>query len=352
MFSQLLVAITHVITQVTGRWLQVPKVLDSEVEFERFKTIISKCQVDGLSSLTADDWLFLLEGELSEERSRLPWLRGFVGAGQLDLRAVAQVASRHFCAVREYGASVIFINSDGYPERLRQIARPPLMLTVLGDSRILTLRHIAVIGSRKASYDSLRMSVDVGRSLASIDIGVVSGGAIGCDIAVHEGMLTSDQAQVRAIVVLAGGLCSFFPRCNSGSFNNILERGGAIISERLWYQGVRPKDFPARNRIVSGMSDVVAVMAAAKRSGSLITAHEALEQGRDVYVYLPADHQWDVRYDGSMNLIADGAVWFSEPTELIEQLYSGAEFFCSDWPLISDACQVRPTLGTFEREQL
>lgn len=347
-----LAALTHVATQMSSKWLEDPG--DPGVQSSaHMDVILEKCKSNGIASVTGDDWLRFLRWDLEKERGLLPWLTRFHSSGLISLEQLSTVAAEHFRAVSANGASSVFIGSDQYPKLLRHIARPPLFLTVLGNSGLLTLRHVAIIGSRKASYDALRMSVEVGLTLAKHNFVVVSGGAIGCDIATHEGMLASDADHIKALVVFAGGLSGFFPRCNSRAFREILERGGLLISERLWHQDARPRDFPARNRIVSGMSESVAVMAAAERSGSLITAQEALEQGRDVYVFLPRSCGHDVRFKGSLNLVADGARSFSEPHELVDNLAGDAdELFCSDSGSARDTCQAVDTLGTLVREPI
>lgn len=346
------IALTHVATQITGKWLDAPDMLAIEPSTE-LNLISSKCASDGLASISEAEWLEFLKSEIYSHDPILAWLAPLCKSERITLNQLAESTFQHFDAVLKNGAENVFIGSDSYPTLLQHITRPPLCLTVLGNQELLTLRHVAIIGSRKASYEALRMSVELGAALTGCNVGVVSGGAIGCDIAVHEGMLATTVEQINAIVVFAGGLSSLFPRCNARTFRDILSRGGAFVSERLWHQGVRPRDFPARNRIVSGMSESVAVMAAAERSGSLITAQEALEQGRDVYVFLPRYFDQDIRIKGSVNLLADGAYSFSQPHELVENLIStGDQLFSSPLALARETCQAVRTIGTFERELL
>jgi DNA processing protein len=189
------------------------------------------------------------------------------------------------------------------------------------------------------------MSVAVGRSLAELGRVVVSGGAIGCDIAAHEGVLQNTKNPAGAIIVFAGGLSSRFPRCNERVFRSVLDHGGLFVSERLWYQDVLPRDFPSRNRIVSGMCEATIVMGAAMRSGSMITAQEALEQGRDVFVFEPSDT--DIRFDGSRSLITEGAQAFKEAAEVLE-LTKSADLLSQI--ALSQSCQIGVDLGTFYTE--
>jgi DNA processing protein len=169
---------------------------------------------------------------------------------------------------------------------------------------------IAVIGSRQASAFSLDVSFRLGFELAkrSDDTSIVSGGAWGCDIAVHEGALASCKNPCPAIVVFAGGLKNLYPRINKNTFEALGKHNALFLSERLWDQPARPRDFHARNRIISGLSQQIIVVQAGIRSGAMITAKAALDQGRDVLVLVqPFD---DIRADGNKQLLLDGAAGF------------------------------------------
>jgi DNA processing protein len=352
MTHDVLTAVTHVASQVLGKWIDDPIYLEDQVS-PVISRVVAKRNEHGLAGISEEDWFDILDADIESDIPSLPWLRPSLASGKINLKVLSATAYRHFMAVEEAGAESISIHSADYPPLLRYIARPPLCLTAMGNSSILSLRHISVIGSRKASYQALRMSVEVGLSLNERGVGVVSGGAIGCDIAVHEGMLSSTTEDVNAIVVFAGGLSSLFPKCNKRTFSEILDRGGVCLSERLWFQGVKPRDFPSRNRIVSGMSDSVAVMAAVERSGSLITAQEALEQGRDVHVFLPMGFEHDVRFGGSAQLVLDGAYVFSEPSQLVQSLFPPHdEIFGRILGATRVSCQGAKTIGTFETEPI
>ena len=349
--NELLTAITHVASQLTGIWFPAPgKVNDLDIEDAKRCAVI-QYQDGGLQRVGQHAWIDLLEADASSFNPRLLWLEKVLRARRVNLTVLADAAVRHFNAATSASATMLSIHSPLYPSLLRQIARPPLYLTVLGDIEILRRQCVAVIGSRKASYEALRASVDLGLSLARSSWSVVSGGAIGCDIAVHEGMLASGEANVAAVIVFAGGLHARFPRCNERTFSETLSRGGLLVSERLWYQDVLPRDFPARNRIVSGMCAVTSVMSAAPRSGSLITAQEALEQGRDVYVFDMAGD--DARMDGSRQLISDGACPFFTPDEFMDYLSHGYQIVNGDDLVHSDiTCQPASYIGTFDAEQI
>jgi DNA processing protein len=303
----------------------------------------------GYAGLDSRAWLELLEHDVSSFSPWLPWLPKLMQQRKISIRNIADAAELHFSAIMKNSASYISINDWNYPKLLKYIARPPLGLTLLGNQEAICQPSIAVIGSRRASYEALKTTVDVGLECARAEIGIVSGGAVGCDIAAHEGMLVSEIANIHAIVVQAGGLVGLFPKSNLGTFSEILIRGGAIISERLWFQAVRPHDFPSRNRIVSGMCEATVVMAAAQKSGSLITASEALEQGRDVYV-LSSGYD-DVRFEGSTQLIRDGATPFLSATELMAVLSLNYGGLSLDSPSRrAGYCQEVLNVGTFNGE--
>jgi DNA protecting protein DprA len=317
--NELLTAITHIGTQLMGRWFPLPKLSEALISEPLSSRTVDKYSEGGFAGLDQLSWMEVLEMDTYSFRPALQWLESALRARKISLQLLAEAAVKHFQGTFEGAGSTISIHSSAYPPLLRQIARPPLCLSIVGNPAILRNDAIAVIGSRKSSYESLRASIELGMVFAeSSPWGIVSGGAIGCDIAVHEGMLASRMETISAAIVFAGGLHNRFPLCNTRAFREVIDRGGVLISERLWFQDVLPRDFPSRNRIVSGICGATVVMAAAPRSGSLITAHEALEQGRDVYVFDTGDD--DVRLAGSRQLICDGALPFSSPHELIEYL--------------------------------
>jgi DNA processing protein len=324
--------LTHVASQIIGRWFPAPRV--------------SPEKMYGQSGLSEPTFRDLIEWDLADDDPVFKWLWPYVESGRVTLRALIDAAERHIDHALRDDGHLIFIDSPRYPVNLRAIARPPLVLSALGQLDSLPRRSVGVIGSRRASYESLKASVDVGRALARHGFTVVSGGAIGCDIAAHEGVL-SEPGSVGAVVVFAGGLSSRFPRCNERTFNEILERGGVLLSERLWSQRVMPYDFPARNRLISGISESVVVMGASLRSGTMVTAREALEQGRDVYVF---DHSLstDIRMEGSSNLSQDGALLFERADELMGFLSCDDGDFDENPP---GPCNWVADLGKFNTEK-
>ena len=249
---------------------------------------------------------------------QLPWLDRYLLRCDPDGTKLANAVVGHLRQVQNAGASYIVWGDSNYPEKLKTIADPPLGLTALGDLSLLNLPAVSVVGSRKASGYALTKSYELGLALAQKGIVVVSGGAFGCDIAAHHGVLSSSRSPVPAICVFAGGLERFYPVGNEAVFKRLKSRGGVFITERLWQAKCRPLDFRARNRIIAGMSGLTAVMQAAERSGALVTARRALDQGADVAVL--CHPEGDVRARGGEALLAEGALGFYSAQDLIGSL--------------------------------
>ena len=192
-----------------------------------------------------------------------------------------------------------------YPELLKEIPDNPVYIFVKGDVTVLNNTSYAVVGSRKSSISGIKIARSLAYKIAKENINVVSGLAYGIDTAAHIGAL--DYKQGKTIAVLGNGLLEkdIYPKENLSLFKEIISRGGAIISE--YVIGTKPEKyhFPARNRIISGLSEKIVVVEAGIKSGSLITVDFALEQGRDVYA-VPGNIL-EVNSKGVNNLIKEGA---------------------------------------------
>ena len=192
-----------------------------------------------------------------------------------------------------------------YPELLKEIPDNPVYIFVKGDVTVLNNTSYAIVGSRKSSISGIKISRSLAYKIAKENINVVSGLAYGIDTAAHIGAL--DYKQGKTIAVLGNGLLEedIYPKENLKLFREILLRGGLVVSE--YVIGVKPEKyhFPARNRIISGLSKKIIVIEAGKNSGSLITVDFALEQGRDVYA-VPGNIL-EVNSKGVNNLIKEGA---------------------------------------------
>ena len=174
----------------------------------------------------------------------------------------------------------ITINNLQYPFWLSQIISAPNKIYVLGNKEILREKCIAVVGSRECSKYGAKVCKDLSYNLAKRNIITVSGLAKGIDGYCHKGTIC---AKGRTIAVVAHGLDMIYPKENRELAKKIIEYGGAIVSEYEVGTPALKQNFPARNRIISGLSEATVIIEAEKRSGSLITANFALEQGREVF---------------------------------------------------------------------
>ncbi len=204
--------------------------------------------------------------------------------------------------------------SSPYCKRLREIPQTPKKLYVIGNSALLGLLSIAVVGTRRPSPYGVRASFTFGRDLASHGFVVVSGLAKGIDTAAHQGAIAAGGMTV---AVLGHGLDVIYPARNAGLAHEIVEKGGCLVSEYPPGTPPLPGHFPARNRLISGLALGTLVVEAARKSGSLITASHALDQGRDVFV-IPG--QWnDSNFDGGHCLIQQGAKLVREVSDILEE---------------------------------
>ncbi len=210
------------------------------------------------------------------------------------------------------GAKPIFNIEPGYPPPLAFLDHAPPMLYVKGDGSLLAKPAIAIVGARRASAAGLKIAGELARGLAELDIITISGLARGIDAAAHRASLATGT-----IAVLAGGIDNIYPPEHHDLFARIADQG-CLISERPPGFVPRARDFPPRNRIISGVSRGVIVVEAAKRSGSLITARNALEQGREVMA-IPG-HPLDPRAEGTNALLKQGATLITGPEDLNEIL--------------------------------
>lgn len=181
--------------------------------------------------------------------------------------------------VRQAGMQLLCWGDAAYPPLLRQIHGPPPVLFIQGNADLLRHPQLAVVGSRRASREGLRNARDLAADLAAAGVTVTSGLALGIDAAAHAGAL---EAGGRTLAVLGTGVDRLYPAQNR-VLGERIAREGALVSEMCPGAPPRASHFPRRNRIISGLSLGVLVVEAGLRSGSLITARLALEQGREVY---------------------------------------------------------------------
>jgi DNA processing protein len=178
------------------------------------------------------------------------------------------------------GARIIALDDDAYPERLKEIYDPPPVLYVRGDAALLSEPGIAVVGTRHPTPYGIGMSERLACDLANRNLVIISGMARGVDTAAHRGAL---KAGGKTIAVWGTGIDVVYPRENKKLAQNILDAGGAIISEFPVGTFAAPQNFPIRNRVISGTSIGVLVVEAAEYSGTRVTSRCAIEQGREVF---------------------------------------------------------------------
>ncbi len=266
------------------------------------------------------DWLDLLRSSWSQ----LP--QGVRHKLRDDSAAVfepiARFALENMEAQCREGCQTILYGDHRYPECLRAIDDPPLALNILGDPSIFAKTPFtAIVGARRAVPYALQQSYEVAKYLARVGEVVVSGGAYGCDIASHHGVLSTCIEPAPAVVVFAGGLSNLYPKGNSVAFNDLRSAGAVFCSERLWLSNARSFDFPVRNRIIAGLSNPVLIMQAGLKSGAMCTANRAAAYGRDVLVLLHSN--LGDAFDGNTRLMLDGAVGFDSAQALEQQEYVG-----------------------------
>lgn len=223
-----------------------------------------------------------------------------------------EAAEAELEAAERIGARPIFTIEPGYPAALAAIEAPPPLIYAKGDEQLLARPAVAIVGSRLASAAGQQLTRQLAAGLGQAGYVVVSGLALGIDAAAHRAALDTGT-----IAVVAGGLDVAYPPQNADLQRDIGERGCLISEQPPGFQP-RGNDFPRRNRIISGLSLGVVVVEAARRSGSLITARRAADQGREVFA-VPG-HPLDPRAEGTNQLIKDGATLVTCAEDIVSAL--------------------------------
>ena len=207
----------------------------------------------------------------------------------------------------------ILISESKYPDKLKKIYDPPHKIYVLGNRRLLYEKGIAIVGAREATEYGKKVAYNFAKDISNNGIVVISGLAVGIDEYAHIGALHG-----KTIAVLGSGIDKMYPRKNIGLAREIIRNGGCIISE--YPLGTKPErlHFPQRNRIISGLSDGVVVVEASTKSGALITADFALEQGKEVFA-VPGDI-CKKQSEGTNKLIQEGAVIVTSSKEILDYI--------------------------------
>jgi DNA processing protein len=221
-------------------------------------------------------------------------------------------AEREVEALTGAGGRLIVLGDADYPAPLAALPDAPAVLSVLGHAHLLAKPMVAVVGARNSSALGIRFAESLARGVGAAGYVIVSGLARGLDAAAHRGALASGT-----VAVMAGGVDRIYPRENESLYRSIAAEG-TLLSEQPWGQQPTARHFPIRNRIVSGLSSAVVVVEATLRSGSLITARLAGEQGREVLA-VPGN-PLDPRAQGTNGLIRDGATLIQSADDVIEVL--------------------------------
>ena len=209
---------------------------------------------------------------------------------------------------------IINISDDNYPAKLKNIYAPPITIFAKGDISLLNSKSIAIVGSREPSKYGIYVAEKFSKELSKEGITIVSGLARGIDTFAHVGALSSLG---KTIAVLGSGIDIVYPKENAKYYREISEKG-LIISEYIVGTAPESKNFPQRNRIISGLSDGVLVVEARKNSGTMITTDFALEQGKELYV-IPGNITSNLSV-GTNNLIKEGAKLVTDVYEILEDL--------------------------------
>ena len=251
--------------------------------------------------------------------------------------------------MEEYGIRAITLDDDEYPAALREIHDPPFLLYIKGTLQPSDSAAIGVVGSRRMTHYGREQARKLSFHLARAGFSIVSGLARGIDTAAHEAALA---AEGRTVAVLGSGIGHLYPPENSALAEKITENG-ALISEFPVLYVPDKQSFPLRNRIVSGMSQGLLVVEAPSRSGSMITANQALEQGRSVFaVPGPIDRPTS---EGCNRLIRSGAILVTSAQDLVDDLGAGINSLALDFESPSTTAPVarpQPDLNETERALL
>jgi DNA processing protein len=280
------------------------------------------------------DWLRLIRSENVGPRSfksllrycgsaraalaQLPELARRGGAARVRICSRAE-AERELAAARALGVRLVGLREAAYPARLAEIDDAPPLLAVRGEAPALARPMIAMVGSRNASAAGAKIAAQLARDLGDAGFIIVSGLARGIDAASHRASVASGT-----VAVLAGGHDRIYPAEHAPLLDQILEHGAAVSEMPLGWEP-RARDFPRRNRLISGLAVGVVIVEAAQRSGSLITARFALEQGREVFA-VPGS-PLDPRAQGANGLLKQGATLVTEAADVIaaiEPILGGA----------------------------
>lgn len=253
-------------------------------------------------------------GSAGKALAALPEIAGRVGRGrQIEIPDAASIV-RELQAAARIGAQIVASCEPAYPALLRELDPPPPVLTLLGRAELAGPQSVAIVGARNASAAGRKIARDMAGALGHAGFVTVSGLALGIDGEAHAASL-----ETGTVAVLGGGIDHIYPGQHQRLYEEIRERG-LILSEMPFGHRARAQDFPRRNRIITGLARGTVVVEAAERSGSLISARMAGEQGREVMA-VPGS-PLDPRSAGTNNLIRQGVALVRDAGDVLEILAS------------------------------
>lgn len=236
-------------------------------------------------------------------------------AGKILDGGLLERAEKEISAAERAGATVLTYQDPDYPVLLRELHNPPMVLFMKGRKIPLEQTLVGLVGSRNPTHYGLKAAEKIAMALAKRGAGVVSGLARGIDASAHSGCLRSGGFTVG---VLGTGIDVVYPGSNRKLFEKMME-AGAIVSEFPMGTAPEPRNFPIRNRVISGLSRGVAVIEAARKSGSLITAALALEQNREIFA-VPGSID-SLKSAGTHWLIKQGAKLIENADDILDELW-------------------------------
>ena len=258
-------------------------------------------------------------GSATKAIDALPELSQKSGRKKELIASRREDAEQEILALEKLNGRFLTWQDPEFPEHLKATEDCPPILSCLGDISKLHKLCLGIVGARNASHNATKLTTKLAVEVGSQGHIICSGLARGIDTAAHMGSLNTGT-----IAVLAGGVDVVYPKENQKLYDDIIDRDGLVISECVLGTQPTARHFPKRNRIVSGLSKAVLVVEATVRSGSLITARLALEQGRDVLA-IPG-YPSDPRAAGPNKLIRDGATLIRDAGDILEELDSMANF--------------------------
>ena len=258
---------------------------------------------------------------------------GFFNAFSHDDKDLQEIVSPRYCQIlksngtdqrmntmrtvmEQNGIRVLRYTDETYPKALREIDQYPPILFYQGDLQCLQRRIVAMVGSRAASYSGMKAARKLACDLSIAGVSVVSGMACGIDAASHRGCMDGGSPTV---AVTGCGLDIVYPRENTGLKDDILSKGGLMLTE--YAPGEKPAGwhFPFRNRIICGISHALILIEAKIRSGSMTSVQHALDQGKDVFVY-PGEPDSEY-FEGNHRLLREGGIYFTGAEDVLSDLH-------------------------------